>query len=249
MQVEYHKDYSHKLGRDMEYKVYGYRGKPVIAFPTSHGRFWQWEDLGMVDAISGFINEGRIQLWAVDGLDDETMYNMGWDKMSAIRRYDQYMGYLRDELLPSALDRSRWANQTGDVKALVTGASMGAFHAANFFFHQPWQIDSLISMSGVYSTDTMYGDYKPDEVAAYSPLNYMQGTFVDSRWLAYQASKIVLCCGQGAWEEPMLTDTILMGELLAKRSIPAWVDLWGYDVNHDWPWWFQQLPYYLDKIL
>ena len=249
MQVEYHKDYSHQLNRDMEYKVYGHGGKPVIVFPTSYGRFWQWEDMGMIGAVSGFINDGRIQVFTIDSLDSETVFSDNWDKLGSIHRYDQYMGYVREELLPAALDISRRANGTPDEKALVTGASLGAFHAANFFFHQPWHLDGLIGLSGAYSTRTMYGDYMPDEISAYSPLDYLQGSFIDSRWLAYQRCNIILACGQGAWEEPMRTDTILMGELLARRSIPAWVDLWGYDVNHDWPWWQQQLPYYLGKLL
>jgi esterase/lipase superfamily enzyme len=249
MHVEYHKNYSGWLGRDMEFKVYGHHGKPVIAFPTSYGRFWQWGDLGMIDALSGLINEGRIQVFTIDGMDTEHVFSKYWDKMALIKRYDAYMGYAREELLPHALDISRRSNSAPEMKAIATGASLGAFHAANFMFHNPWQVDGLVAMSGVYSTQDMMGDYKPDEIAAYSPLNYMQGTFVDSRWLAYQASKIVLVCGQGAWEEPMLTETKLMGDLLRRRDIPVWEDLWGHDVDHDWPWWKVQLPYYLDKIV
>ncbi|MDR2722287.1 MAG: hypothetical protein LBB54_00960 [Cellulomonadaceae bacterium] len=249
MQIEYRKEYSNHLGRDMEYKVYGHRGKPVLAFPTSFGRFWQWEDLGMIGSVEWFINNGDIQVWTVDGLDAETTKSDSWDMMGRIRRYDAYMGYIRDELLPNVLNWSRWANDGFEHKAMVTGASMGAFHAANFFFHQPWQLDSLVAMSGAYSTDSLFGNYKPDEVAAYSPLNYLQGTFVDDRWLAYQRCKIVLACGQGDWEEPMLTETKLLGDLLRRRDIPVWEDLWGHDQHHDWPLWRAQFPYFLSKLL
>lgn len=233
----------------MEYKVYGHSGKPVLAFPTSYGRFWQWEDMGMIDVASGFINDGKIQIWAIDGLDSETTKSDNWDKLAAIHRYDQYMGYIREDLLPHILNWSRWSNNGYEHKAIFTGASMGAFHAANLFFHQPWHADTLIAMSGAYSTRSLFGDYMPDQISAYSPLDYLQGTFVDSRWLAYQRCNIILACGQGAWEEPMLTDTKLMGDLLHRRSIPAWIDLWGYDMDHDWPLWRQQFPYYLGKVV
>jgi esterase/lipase superfamily enzyme len=249
VQIEYRKEYSHHLGRDMEYKVYGHSGKPLLAFPTSFGSFWQWEGMGMIDAIAPFINDGRVQVWTVDGLDSETTMDKGWDKMAAAKRYDAYLGYVREELLPIIRNWSRGANGGFEHRIMVTGASMGAFHAANFFFHQPWHLDTLIAMSGAYSTDSLWGDYKPDEVSAYSPLNYLQGTFVDDRWLAYQRCMIILACGQGAWEEPMLTETKLLGDLLARRDIPAWIDLWGYDMDHDWPLWRQQLPYYLGKVL
>ena len=40
MHVEYHKEYSRFLGRDMEFKVYGHGGKPVLAVPCQNGRFF-----------------------------------------------------------------------------------------------------------------------------------------------------------------------------------------------------------------
>jgi len=233
----------------MEFKVYGHQGKPIIAFPTANGQFWQWEDMGMIDCVSPFINDGRIQVFAVDGIDWEHLRSGSWDHLASIHRYDQYMGYLREEFLPTVLDMSRRANGTPEERAIVTGASMGALHAANFFFHNPWQLDGVIALSGAYSLRHFYGDYLPDQISAYSPLDYLQGSFIDDRWLAYQRCKIVFCCGQGAWEEPMLTDTRLMGDLLHRRSIPAWIDIWGYDVEHDWPQWRKQLPYLLGNVL
>ena len=40
-----------------------------------------------------------------------------------------------------------------------------------------------------------------------------------------------------------------MKNILATKGIPAWVDFWGPDVNHDWVWWRKQMPYFLGKIL
>ena len=34
-----------------------------------------------------------------------------------------------------------------------------------------------------------------------------------------------------------------------RLNVPAWVDLWGEDVNHDWPWWLIQFPYFISHIL
>jgi esterase/lipase superfamily enzyme len=33
-----------------------------------------------------------------------------------------------------------------------------------------------------------------------------------------------------------------------RQAIPAIVDEWGDDVNHDWPWWRKMLPHYLDRL-
>ena len=54
--------------------------------------------------------------------------------------------------------------------------------------------------------------------------------------------------GQGAWEDEMLDGTRRLSEVVRRRHIPVWIDFWGYDVNHDWPWWFQQLRYFLPKL-
>ena len=64
----------------------------------------------------------------------------------------------------------------------------------------------------------------------------------------YRQSQIIICVGQGAWEGPMIADAARMKEIMASKDIPCWVDFWGHDVNHDWPWWRRQFPYFLEKL-
>jgi len=58
MQVEYHKRYSQSLNQDMELKVYGQAGKPVLVFPSQCGRFFDFEDRGMVNSVAGYLDSG-----------------------------------------------------------------------------------------------------------------------------------------------------------------------------------------------
>ena len=54
------------------------------------------------------------------------------------------------------------------------------------------------------------------------------------------------------YEEPDITnkkDAKILKAEFERLQVPAWVDLWGHDVNHDWPWWLIQFPYFVDKIL
>ena len=82
-----------------------------------------------------------------------------------------------------------------------------------------------------------------------TPLAYL-GNVEDAKLIEmYRQSRIIICCGQGAWEEEMVRDAKALEELLQGKGIPAEIDLWGQDVNHDWPWWRQQLPYFLGKLL
>ena len=46
MKVEYYKEYSPCLEREMEYKVYGHAGTPILVFPSQNGRFFDFENNG-----------------------------------------------------------------------------------------------------------------------------------------------------------------------------------------------------------
>ena len=44
MDREYHKEYSQELNREMEALVFGHAGTPLLVFPTSVGKFFEYED-------------------------------------------------------------------------------------------------------------------------------------------------------------------------------------------------------------
>ena len=44
METQYFKAYSPALGRDMECKVYGHAGRPVLFIPCQDGRFFDFEN-------------------------------------------------------------------------------------------------------------------------------------------------------------------------------------------------------------
>ncbi|MDP4240338.1 MAG: alpha/beta hydrolase-fold protein [Bacteroidota bacterium] len=248
MQVTYHKEYSHSLGRDMEYKIYGHQGKPVLVFPTSNGRFYQYEDSGMINAISSFIQDGKIQVWTADGIDWETFFSDGWNNLSKIERHEAYFNYIRDELVPGILWTSQENNNGDSQKIVVTGCSMGAYHAANFYFRYPWHIDTVVALSGVYSTDYFFGNYKPVEIYLNSPIDYLKNNnayYIDR----FRNSNLIFCCGQGAYEDFMLEDTYKLKGVFDEKGIHAWFDIWGNESVHDWTWWHKQIEYFLGKIL
>ena len=127
---------------------------------------------------------------------------------------------------------------------------MGAYHAANFFFRRPDIFDSVIALSGIYDTHEFFGDYMDDLVYANDPCACVRGMPWDHPYRElYANSKIILCVGQGDWEGPLLEGTRRMNAALQQKGIPAWVDYWGHDVSHDWPWWKKQLVYFLPYVL
>ena len=60
MEIRYDKWYSPALGRDMEIKTYGRGGKPVLYIPCQDGRFYDFENFGMLDAWRPFLDAGQV---------------------------------------------------------------------------------------------------------------------------------------------------------------------------------------------
>lgn len=243
MNVEYHRLFSPNLGHDMEFKIYGNRGKPVLAFPAQNGRFYDWENFGMVEAIRPLIESGQVQLFTVDGIDWQSWTNKEVHPADRVKRHNAYDRYIVDEIVPLIFDHS------GQQTSWVTGCSMGAFHSANFFFRHPQHFDGIIAMSGLYSAKEFVGEYADDEVYFNSPLYYLPNLNDESYLERYRQSKIVFSVGQGDWEGPMVHDTQQIERILKEKNVPAWIDYWGHDVNHDWPWWRRQLPFFLGHML
>jgi esterase/lipase superfamily enzyme len=244
MQTEYHKWYSASLGHEMELKVYGYYGKPMVAFPAQGGRFYDFENFGMVSAIASQIEAGQVKLFCVDSVDSQSWANQTVHPADRARRHQDYDRYITTEVAPFVRQHCGGSVQ----KYITTGASMGGYHAANFFFRHPDIFDTTIALSGVYRLSMFVGDYMDENVYYNSPIDYLPG-LKDSWYLdQYRESCIIICCGQGAWEDEMLADTHAMREILTAKAIPHWIDFWGYDVNHDWPWWQKMLPYFLDNL-
>jgi len=245
MHTEYHKWWSPRLSQDMELKVYGHYGKPVIVFPAQGGRFYEYEDFGMVEALRPFIDDGKIKLFTVDSIDYQSWANWSAHPADRARRHEDYDGYIVHEVAPFIDQHCGGQGQ----KMIATGCSMGAYHAANIFFRHPDLFDTVIALSGLYQLDMFIGDYSDDLIHFNSPLRYLPQLndpwFIDQ----YRQSNIIICCGQGAWEDAMLADTCALQQVLAEKNIPAWVDIWGLDVNHDWPWWRKMAPYFLGRVV
>ena len=244
MEVRYFKEYSHILDRDMEFKVYGSGGKVCLAFPPQSGRFFDFEDNGMVESVRPWVEDGKVMIVGVDGIDKESWSDTDGDGRHRIEMQERWFTYVTDELLP----RTRELGGSPD-RAMVTGCSMGGAHAGIFFFRRPDLFDTLISLSGLFDATFFFPNYMDDLVYANSPLHFLPNMKWDHPWLElYRQSRIIICSGRGAWDEQMVADEQRMEAVLRDKGIPAWCDYWGYDVNHDWPWWRKQLPYFFSHL-
>ncbi len=244
MNSRYFKEMSHCLHREMEFQVYGEQGRLCLAFPPQNGRFYDFEHFGMVEVLRPWLDSGRLMLVCVDGIDGETWSNEQGEPRQRIELQERWFQYVVRELLPRARELGKTYG-----KGIVTGCSMGGFHAGNFFFRHPDLFDTVVALSGLYHAGYFFHEYMDDLVYANSPLDFLRNMPADHPYMAlYRASQIILCVGQGSWEEDLLAATRRMENRLREKNIPAWVDYWGYDVCHDWCWWQKQLPYFFGHI-
>src|ERR1700744_191654 len=169
MNREYHKWYSERLGRDMELLVFGHGGVPIIVFPSSQARFYEFEDRGMAGSIGHKIDNGEIQLYCVDSLDAESWYNRNVPPRWRIARQIQYQEYILNELLPLI----RLKNQNRHLISL--GCSFGGYHAVNIALRHPDVFTGFLSMSGAFDIKALgfLGRSYNDEVYFNMPLDYV----------------------------------------------------------------------------
>ena len=243
MHTEYHKWWSPNLGQDMELKIYGHAGKPLVVFPTQGGRFYEYEDFGMVEACRPSIDAGRIQIYTVDSIDNQSWCNWDIHPADRARRHNDYDRYIVQEVAPLI----RAHGHEGE-KFITTGCSMGGYHCANFFFRHPDVFDVLICLSGLLQLRMFIGDYSDENVYFNTPLAFL-ANMTDPWFLdQYRRSQIIVCAGQGPWDEDMLADARALQGILGAKGVPCWIDIWGQDVSHDWPWWRRQMPYFLHHL-
>lgn len=245
MEQKNRREYSRLLGREMECKVFGHAGKICLAFPPQNGRFFDFENFGMVGALAPEIESGRLQLVCVDGIDGETWSAQDRPPRERVERHEAWFRYVMEELVPAL----KAENPNAPAALMTTGCSMGGYHAANFFFRAPQVFDTVIALSGIYHAGFFFGGYMDDLLYLNSPLDCLPNMPADHPFLdLYRRAKLIFCIGQGAWEDDCLASTRRLDAVLRAKGVPAWVDYWGKDVNHDWDWWRRQIRYFIEKI-
>ena len=64
-----------------------------------------------------------------------------------------------------------------------------------------------------------------------------------------EENSLILCAGQGAYEDDAKADTQALADVLQAQSLPAHLEVWGGDVSHDWYWWGKMWSLFAPRIL
>jgi len=235
--------YSHNLNAEMPLVAYGHAGQSLLMFPTAAADYLEYERFHLVDAIQPLIESGKLRAYSINSVNRYSLLNEQMPpqmKAELLTRFDRYV---TDEVLPLI------RNEAGpDARPLTTGASLGAFLAANAYFKHPDLFRGVIAMSGSYDVSSYLKGYYDDNVYFNNPADYLANLNDNYHLpLLQQADAIHILSGQGAYEAPERSRAL--SDILKSKGIPHSLDLWGADVDHDWPWWRKMLPFTLGKIL
>ena len=235
MNREYHSWFSPSLNRDMDLLVFGHAGARMIVFPTSMGRFFQWEDTGMIAALGERIEQGHLQLFCVDSFDAESWYAKYLPPDERARQHERYNSYLLDEVVP-------FTRRNPNPYLMTAGASFGAYHAVNFAFRYPPLVDRVIGLSGLYNITNFTGGYGGDGVYFNNPCAFIKNEHDPARLEALRHLDIILAIGR---DDPSCYSNEELSSILWEKNIWHALRIWdGW--AHDWPWWKQMIDKYID---
>ncbi len=232
--------YSPALGQDMPIVSYGHSGFALLLVPTAAADYLEYERFLMIDALKPFIESGKMRVFSVNSINNESWLNNEMLPEHKAIRHNQFNDYIFFEVAPYIRNKAG-----ADTMIFVSGASFGALHSMNLFLKRPDIINGAISMSGVYDLTEYTKGFWDDQVYFNSPIHYipnLEDPFFLDRIKA--SHHIHIYTGSGNYEDPDANRRF--SEVLNNKGIHHDLDIWGADIDHDWPTWRAMLPYIIE---
>lgn len=231
--------YSPSLERDMPIVTYGDFGFALLLVPTAAADYLEYERFQLIDSLAPFINQGKIKVFSVNSMNNESWLNDEMLGEHKAIRHNQFNNYIFNEVIPFIKTHT-----SADTPIIVSGASFGALHSMNLFLKRPDLINGVIAMSGVYDLHEYTKGYNDDQVYFNSPMDYVPN-LLDPWYLDHirNSHHIHILSGEGDYEDPEASRAF--AGVLYDKGINYELDIWGPDMKHDWPTWRTMLPYYI----
>ena len=245
MRRDYIKLYSPAIGAEGEMVAYGHYGRPALVFPSEQGRCYDYENNGMIGALGGLIEDGRLKVYCVDSYDRWSWQDKSIPLEERARRHGAFEDWITNQVVPWIFE-----DCGGAQDIVATGCSFGAYHAANFALRRADLFPIAVCQSGVYDVSVVGWGERGEAVYFNNPVDYVTHLHGDHHdWLKSRV-RLVLVCGQGQWEDTTgaLASTKDFAGLLHHKGVPHELDLWGHDVPHDWPSWRLQIAHHMPRF-
>ena len=234
MKREYHRWWSPRLRRNMEILIFGHAGARVLVFPTRNARFYEYENLRLLEQNRHKIEAGQLQLFCVDSIDSESFYCWWAHPYGRIQRHIQYEEYILNEVYPLM-------NRINSHPCTIShGCSLGAFHAANIAIRHPHLFNKLCVFSGrfdlsmqiEYFADLFSGFYN-DDIYFHTPAHFLPGLQCRKRINDLKKMDIILVIGR---EDPFLNNNIYISQVLNSKGIHHQLHIWDERAHSGFYW-------------
>ncbi|WP_024298713.1 esterase family protein [Methylomicrobium lacus] len=225
MNREYHCWHSPDLGRDMELLVFGHDGAKVLMFPTRDGRFYEYEDIGIVEVLADKIDAGLLQLYCVDSIVNESFYCNWCHPSGRIQRHIQYENYILNDILPFM------ASQNPNPCTIAYGCSLGAYKAATIAFRHPDRFQKLCAFSGRYDLTlsvehfhNLFDGYYDDNIYFHTPTHFLPQLDCEMRLQHLRQMDMVFVIGK---EDPFLDNNRHLSQICWSKGVPHALHEWN----------------------
>lgn len=225
MHREYHKWFSPHLQRDMELLIFGHAGTRVLVFPTRCGRFYDYENFGLIEASRTWIESGWLQFYCVDSVDQESLYCNWCRREDRIKRHASFEDYVIREVLPL----SEYKNP--GTLLVAHGCSLGAYHAVNIALRHPHLFGRVLALSGRYDLTVSSADFRDlfdghvdESIYLHMPLMYLPNVTEVPYLRTLRRLKITLVVGK---LDPFLASNQQLALVLNQKKIPNVLHVWS----------------------
>lgn len=234
MNREYHKWWSWRLNRQMELLVFGRGGEKMLVFPTRGGRFYEYENMRMVEVLRPKIARGELQLFCLDSIDPESFYCFWAHPSGRIQRHMQYEDYIVHEVFPFMNAKNP------DPRVTAHGCSLGAFHAANITFRHPHLFTGLKAFSGRYDLTKsvehfrdLFDGYYSEDIYYHTPTHFLPGLNVEDQLRRLREIDMVFTVGK---EDPFRDNNEQFSDILSGKGLRHEMFRWNERAHHGHYW-------------
>lgn len=221
--------------------TYGDYGFALLLIPTAAADYLEYERFQLIDSLSDVINSGKVKVFSINSLNNESWMNKEMLNEHKGIRHNQFNQYVINEVVPFIK-----SSCSPETPIITCGASFGALHAMNLFLKRPDFFNGVIAMSGVYDLHEYTNGFHDEQVYINSPMDYLPN--LTDHWYLENIRKsnhIHLLSGSGEHEDPQAAQNF--ATVLYNKGIRYELDIWGNDIKHDWPTWRAMLPYYIES--
>ena len=224
MHREYHHWHSPNLGRDMELLVFGTSGTRVIVFPTRVGRFYDYENWGLIASLRDKIDNGWLQLCCIDSIDAESFYCDWCPPRDRIARHQQYEDYILKEVIPFTQGRNPGS------PLIAHGCSMGAYHAVNIAMRHPGLFCRVVAFSGRYdltrgvgSFRDLFDGYYDEDVYFHNPSHFVPNLNDSEALNLMRRMQVTIAIGE---DDQFLQNNLHFRDVLQGKGIHPSFHIW-----------------------